>query len=117
MMLLGCFYWLIAVVAVFAIYKLIDRLLRSLTIGRYSEKHVLVTGCDTGFGQAAARRLDQLGCHVFAGCLTETGQQQLRSQCSNRVEPFQLDVTNHQHVLQAFDLVQSKLPPGKGSTL
>ena len=30
---------------------------------------VFITGCDTGFGNDLARRLDELGFKVFAGCL------------------------------------------------
>jgi len=31
------------------------------------DKSVLITGCDTGFGLMLAKRLDQIGMHVFAG--------------------------------------------------
>lgn len=34
---------------------------------------ILITGCDTGFGHAAARRLAAAGWAVYAGCLTEAG--------------------------------------------
>jgi 11-cis-retinol dehydrogenase len=80
---LGCIPTLILL---FVIYKLLDYLLRLPTIGRYSERYILITGCDSGFGQALARRLDGLGCHVFAGCLTEAGQQELAKTCSERLQ-------------------------------
>ena len=31
------------------------------------DKSVLITGCDTGFGLELAKRLDNIGMHVFAG--------------------------------------------------
>ncbi len=32
-------------------------------------KAVFITGCDTGLGHKLAIRCDQIGLHVFAGCL------------------------------------------------
>lgn len=32
-----------------------------------TDKAVLITGCDTGFGLLLAKQLDELGVHVFAG--------------------------------------------------
>jgi short-subunit dehydrogenase len=109
--------WLAVFVASLVAYKLLDYLLRLPTVGRYSERCILVTGCDSGFGQALARRLDGLGCHVFAGCLTETGQQELVKTGSERLQTLDLDVTKHDSVLKAFEFVKSKLPPGKGFCL
>ncbi|OTF73574.1 hypothetical protein BLA29_010652, partial [Euroglyphus maynei] len=47
-------------------------------------KIVLITGCDTGFGNRLALKLDRLGFHVFAGVLNIDGDgvQQLREKCS-----------------------------------
>jgi NAD(P)-dependent dehydrogenase (short-subunit alcohol dehydrogenase family) len=101
-------------IALFVVYKALDYLLRLPTIGRYSERYILVTGCDSGFGEALARRLDGLGCHVFACCLTEARQKELAKTCSERLQTLQMDVSQHDSVLQAFDFVKSKLPPGKG---
>ena len=73
-----------------------------------------MTGCDTGFGHLAARRLDALGCHVFAGCLTEVGETELSKSCSSRMQPVSLDVSKPDSVRRAFEIVKAKLPPGKG---
>jgi len=100
---------------VFVVYKLLDRLLRWPTVGKYADRYIVITGCDSGFGQAAARRLDELGCNIFAGCLTEAGQIEISKTCSKRLVPFQLNVTNHDSVLGALDFVKSRLPPGKGT--
>ncbi|XP_019622543.1 PREDICTED: retinol dehydrogenase 16-like [Branchiostoma belcheri] len=79
---------------------------------RLVEKSVLITGCDTGFGNLLARRLDQLGLRVFAGCLTEAGVAELRQACSERLQPIQMDVSSSDSVRQAFlvvkDSVESK---------
>ena len=97
------------------LYKLLDRLIRIPYIGRYDERYIFVTGCVTGFGHELVKRLDRLGCHVFAGCLTEKGETELNKICSNRVQTIPLDVTRHESVLKAYELVKSKLPEGKGT--
>ncbi|CAH1251480.1 HSD17B6 [Branchiostoma lanceolatum] len=77
------------------------------------DKSVLITGCDTGFGNLLARRLDQLGLRVFAGCLTEAGVAELRQSCSERLQPIQLDVSSSDSVQQAFLAVKNSVG-GKG---
>ncbi|XP_035696827.1 retinol dehydrogenase 7-like [Branchiostoma floridae] len=69
-------------------------------------KTVLITGCDTGFGNLLARRLDQLGLRVFAGCLTEAGVAELRQSCSERLQPIRMDVTSSDSVQDAFRVVR-----------
>ena len=98
-------------------YKVIDRLIRLPRIGRYEDRYILVTGCDTGFGNLLAKRLDELGCHVFAGCFTEKGEVDLKKTSSERLHAFPLDVTKPESVQNAFDFVKSKLPPEKGNKL
>ncbi|KAI8503164.1 Retinol dehydrogenase 5 [Branchiostoma belcheri] len=73
------------------------------------EKSVLITGCDTGFGNLLARRLDQLGLRVFAGCLTEAGVAELRQDCSERLQPIQMDVSSSDSVRQAFLVVKDSV--------
>ena len=58
-------------VGAFIVYKILDRFVRMPKIGQLNEKYILVTGCDTGFGHEISKRLDEMGCHVFAACLTE----------------------------------------------
>jgi len=98
----------------YVIYKAVDWLIRLFYIGKYNERYILVTGCDTGFGNILAKRLDSLGCHIFAGCLTDAGGAQLKSQCSEKLQVLSLDVSNHDSVQKAFDFVKTALPPGQG---
>ena len=65
-------------------YRLLCHIYRKPLVGGLSTKYIFITGCDSGFGRRAAVRLDGMGCHVIAGCLTETGENDLKKQCSNR---------------------------------
>ena len=96
-------------VGLFVLYKLVDRLLRLPRINRYSDRYILVTGCDSGFGFELAKRLDSLGCHVFAGCLTESGETRLRKSCTGRVLTIPLDVSMPDSVRKASQTVSKKL--------
>ena len=107
-------WYIISLVVLFISYKLYDRVLRWPVIEQIEDRYVLITGCDTGFGHKAARRLDRLGCHVFAGCLTESGQNELIRHSSKRLRVLELNVADHDSVLRALAFVKSKLPNGKG---
>ncbi|XP_067420780.1 short-chain dehydrogenase/reductase family 9C member 7-like isoform X3 [Emydura macquarii macquarii] len=76
---------------------------------------VLITGCDSGFGQLLALRLHRLGFTVFAGCLCPGGEGARRLQreaatCSGRLRVLQLDVTRERDVAAAKEVVLSNLP-------
>jgi len=96
------------------LYKVLDWFVRIFWIGNYDTRYILVTGCDIGFGNLLVKRLDGLGCHVFAGCLTESGESELKKSCSNNVITLSLDVTKQESVRNALEFVKGKLPPGKG---
>ncbi|XP_069494614.1 17-beta-hydroxysteroid dehydrogenase type 2 [Ambystoma mexicanum] len=74
-------------------------------------KAVLITGCDSGFGHALAKYLDDLGFRVFAGVLNKkgAGAEELRSACSPRLSLLQLDITNSEQTNKAYTEVQSSL--------
>lgn len=69
---------------------------------------VLITGCDTGFGHGLAKRMDQLGCTVYAGCLFADGEgaQKLRSECSDKLHVVPLDVSSEDSVGAALKFVK-----------
>jgi len=112
--MLECCGWVGSLVILVLIYKALDWLIRQLYVGQLSERYILVTGCDTGFGNLLAKRLDALGCHVFAGCLTEAGETDLKKTCSSKLQTLALDVSKHESVLKAFETVKTKLPRGIG---
>ncbi|KAM4744200.1 11-beta-hydroxysteroid dehydrogenase type 2-like [Anableps anableps] len=74
-------------------------------------KAVLITGCDTGFGNAAAKHLDSLGFDVFATVLDLTGDgaRDLQRSCSPRLTLLQVDITQPQQVQQALLDTKAKL--------
>lgn len=74
-------------------------------------KAVLITGCDSGFGNATAKRLDALGFEVFATVLDlqSDGAKELQSTCSSRLTLLQVDITQPQQVQQALLDTKAKL--------
>ena len=104
-------FYVVAVIVLWLTY----RWLRGLqTIGSYGNRYVFVTGCDTGFGNLLTKKLDGLGFHVFAGCLSEKGMKQLESETSSNVTSVRLDVTNTESIQSALQVVKSKLPKDTG---
>ncbi|NXM34148.1 RDH16 dehydrogenase, partial [Oxyruncus cristatus] len=79
------------------------------TVPRLWEKHVLITGCDSGFGNLLARQLDGRGLRVLAACLTEAGAVQLRAAASPRLQTVLLDVTSSQSIAAAAAWVQERV--------
>ena len=62
----GCLSALMTVLVMVLLYKLVDRILSIPLVGNYSDRYILVTGCDSGFGHELAKRLDSLGCHALS---------------------------------------------------
>ena len=98
----------------YVVYRVLDRLVRIPRVGRFDDRYILVTGCDTGFGYEIAKRLDALGCHVFAACLTEKGETQLRKTASSRLKTVSMNVADGTSVRRAYSEVEKAIPKGKG---
>ncbi|CAG5122351.1 unnamed protein product [Candidula unifasciata] len=96
------------------IYIVLDTIIHFLKVGHITDKYVFITGCDSGFGHLAAKQLDKLGFHVFAGCLTKEGAKSVTESCSSRVTTVELDIRSTESIQQAVKLVESKLPPNTG---
>lgn len=79
------------------------------TIENVTGKYIFITGCDTGFGNAAARRFDQLGLYVLAGCFSEEGAQKLQAVTSERLKTVQLDISKPDSVKKAADWIKSQV--------
>uniref|UniRef100_A0A8C5UA13 RDH7 dehydrogenase n=1 Tax=Malurus cyaneus samueli TaxID=2593467 RepID=A0A8C5UA13_9PASS len=90
--------WLYAVAALLGLFLLRRWHRERQTVPGLSEKHVLITGCDSGFGNLLARQLDARGLRVLAACLTETGAAQLRAAASSRLQTVLLDVTSSKSI-------------------
>lgn len=71
------------------------------------QKYVYITGCDTGFGNHLAKRMDALGFRVIAGCYTEKGEDELRKSASDRLTTVQLDVADSESVSRAADHIKA----------
>ena len=71
----------------------------------------LPTGCDSGFGNDLARRLDKEGYHVFAGCLAleREGARALKAATSDRLKLVSIDVTDDFQVSQAVSFVKENI--------
>ena len=76
-------------------------------------KYVLITGCDTGFGRATAIKLDKMGACVLATCLTKEGEHSLKSEASDELKTFQLDVTNSKQIKDVYEEIKKDVSPGK----
>ncbi|XP_020610849.1 retinol dehydrogenase 7-like isoform X2 [Orbicella faveolata] len=83
-------------------------------VGELDKKYVLITGCDSGFGQETAITLDKMGIGVLATCLTKEGEQSLKAATSDRLKTFQLDVTNSEQIKTLYELVKEQLPSDQG---
>ncbi|XP_069509568.1 retinol dehydrogenase 7-like isoform X2 [Ambystoma mexicanum] len=68
------------------------------TVPNLHDKYVLITGCDSGFGNLLARHLDQRGMRVLAACLTQKGAERLKEETSVRLQTFIVDITNSDRV-------------------
>lgn len=73
------------------------------------DKYVLITGCDSGFGNLLARQLDQRGLRVLAACLTQKGAEQLQGATSQRLRTILLDVTNSKSVAAMSQWVKEQV--------
>ncbi|CAL1539144.1 unnamed protein product [Lymnaea stagnalis] len=74
------------------------------------DKVVFVTGCDSGFGLALAKRLHDKGFTVFAGCLNPDGDggKELKALNSEKLRVIPLDVTNDDSVSRCLKVVKEK---------
>ena len=57
-----------------------------------------------------------MGVYVLATCLTKQGEENLKSVTSNKLQTFQLDVTNTQQVEEVYEEVKRKIPSDAGIT-
>lgn len=78
-------------------------------ISTVTDKYVLITGCDTGFGNYAAHTFDKQGFRVLATCLTESGARDLKQETSERLKTVLLDVTDAENVQRVGEWVKEEV--------
>ncbi|KAM9321189.1 retinol dehydrogenase 7-like [Gastrophryne carolinensis] len=86
---------LLVLLGLFLIYRWYRQ---SLILDNLTDKYVFITGCDTGFGNIAAKQLDKRGMKVLASCLTDKGADELKKECSSRLQTVILDITDSKNV-------------------
>ncbi|NXW39512.1 RDH16 dehydrogenase, partial [Phaetusa simplex] len=102
--------WLYLAAAVLAGLYLLRRWHRERqTVPGLPEKYVLITGCDSGFGNLLARQLEARGLRVLAACLTDAGAARLRAAASPRLQTVLLDVTSSQSIAAAAAWVREQV--------
>lgn len=100
------FYLLIPAIIVIG-YKLYEYFYLTANVNP-NGKYVLISGCDTGFGNALAIELDKEEFHVLAGIYDVKNQAALTGRLSSRATVFKLDITNQGDIDAAFELVSAK---------
>ncbi|NXX33914.1 RDH16 dehydrogenase, partial [Nicator chloris] len=101
--------WLYVVAVLLGLFLLRRWHRERQTVPRLSEKYVLITGCDSGFGNLLARQLDARGLRVLAACLTDAGAAQLRAATSNRLQTVLLDVTSSKSIADVTAWVRQRV--------
>ncbi|KAI1303694.1 17-beta-hydroxysteroid dehydrogenase type 6 [Halotydeus destructor] len=86
------------------------RMAKKSTIKPFN-KVVLITGCDSGFGNLLATKMDAIGFHVFAGCLNvnSSGAIKLRRNASSRLQVVPLDVTEEKNIDNVIESLRSSM--------
>jgi len=73
-------------------------------------KVVFISGCDSGFGNGAAKELSKIGFNVIAGCYTQDGVSSFKG--VNNVTAIHLDITSEKSIEDAFEIVKKQCPNG-----
>ncbi|GFU53593.1 d-beta-hydroxybutyrate dehydrogenase [Trichonephila clavipes] len=74
-----------------------------------TNKAVLITGCDTGFGFSIAKRLSRKGFQVFAGCLSPFKNGGLELKTVRNVHCLQMDVSREQDINFVSNYIERNL--------
>ncbi|KAL3841996.1 hypothetical protein ACJMK2_020072 [Sinanodonta woodiana] len=101
-------------VSLFIWYHLYKALSSKKMVDDIASRYVVITGCDTGFGNLLSKRLDIIGVNVISGCLTDDGAKKLKDECSSRLKTIILDVTDEISVQKAAAIVRRELPQNAG---
>ncbi|XP_074605079.1 retinol dehydrogenase 16-like [Brevipalpus obovatus] len=101
--------------AIFRLAWILTTAIRSLILFKVNPrgKAIFITGCDTGFGNETALKLNKRGFRVIASCLfmDGPGAEKLRTEAvhKDRMHIVKLDVTNDVDINNAYNEVESIL--------
>ncbi|CAF1593344.1 unnamed protein product [Rotaria sp. Silwood1] len=98
---------IIFIVVLFFSYRLYQHFFPTPNINP-NGKYVLISGCDSGFGNGLAIELDKQGFNVFAGVFLPDNVAFLREKLSSKATVFRLDITKQEDIDGAFELVNKK---------
>uniref|UniRef100_A0A6J0SZ53 Retinol dehydrogenase 5 n=1 Tax=Pogona vitticeps TaxID=103695 RepID=A0A6J0SZ53_9SAUR len=79
------------------------------TLSSFKDKYVFITGCDSGFGNLLAKRLDKKGFRVLAGCLTQKGADNLQRASTPSLRTVLIDVTSSESIRKAVEWVKGEV--------
>ena len=105
-----CFSGVLVAIGTLVLYKLLKG--RPALVKPSRNQAVLVTGCDSGFGRAAALKLHDFGYTVFAGCLNASS---VNLPVKESLKVLQMDVTRDDQVTEAFSQVKEWLNEKSGN--
>ncbi|GAB6023053.1 hypothetical protein CHUAL_007145 [Chamberlinius hualienensis] len=88
-------------------------LYRRQRIPNFASKLVFISGCDSGFGEALAIKLDKLGVGVYAGCYTKDGATRLKAKTSQQLKTFLLDISDQSSVDRLKEDIEKDLSNSK----
>ncbi|XP_062997560.1 11-beta-hydroxysteroid dehydrogenase type 2 [Elgaria multicarinata webbii] len=73
-------------------------------------KAVFITGCDSGFGKAAAHHLDTLGFTVYASVLDlkSPGAEELQRSCSPNLTLLEMDLTKAEDIQRVLHFIKAQ---------
>lgn len=100
------FSWQLAAIVLNNFYRKI--FIKNVNI---NDKVVLITGCDSGFGNLFAKYLNKKGYHVFASCLNEESINILKEESikPEKMIPFKMDITKDEQIDNCLKLVENYL--------
>lgn len=82
-------------------------------MAQLSQRPVLITGCDSGFGYQLAVKCAKNGMPTFAGCLTSEGAEKLKLEALkdglDSLHILSLDVTSQESINNAKAIIHEEL--------
>lgn len=101
--------WTLGLAALLVAWGLLWLWRDRLLISDVEQRHVFITGCDSGFGSLLCKRLERRGFRVLAGCLTEAGATELRRATGPNLRTCLLDVADSESVRRAAEWAKEEV--------